>query len=57
VNITELKVIDLTGRTIMVQSPANRNSMTLDVSALPQGVYVVEVKGANSTTYKKMVKE
>lgn len=57
VDITELRVIDLTGKTLMTQVPADGNSIKLDVSTLPQGVYVIELKGENAIMYKKMIRE
>lgn len=52
----QLSVMDLTGREVIQQNLTNV-STSIDISSLPNGVYVVKLKEGNSVRVGKIVKE
>ena len=54
----EVKVIDLTGKTLNINSFVNSSQDQIDVSKLPSGVYIVEIKNqTNDVIRKKLIKQ
>jgi len=56
-NITNVTVVDMIGKTIMTHNPENATDVSLDVSALPAGVYFVKVTVGDSNKLIKVVKQ
>jgi len=56
-NISSVTVVDMIGKTIMTHTPQNETSVSLDVSALPAGVYFVKVVSGDSNKLIKVVKQ
>ena len=55
-----IKIIDATGRTLLAkegQAGKGSNFITLDPSRLPKGVYLVVLKGEDSSNVTKLVIE
>lgn len=55
--ISEINVIDVTGRTVLSSFNHNQSSVTVDCSALPSGLYFLTVKAGNNTATKKFMKQ
>jgi hypothetical protein len=55
--IQSVTVIDMIGKTIMSHSPENATDVSLDVSALPAGVYFVRVASGDASKLIKVVKQ
>ena len=51
-----IEVLDITGRTMMNQQ-VNSYSYTLDLAALPSGIYTVRFLGDGGVATKKIVKQ
>jgi hypothetical protein len=54
--IESIKIIDTQGRTINELS-LNKNDVQLDISAVENGMYILEIKGKNSVSYEKIFKQ
>ncbi|MTI21447.1 PKD domain-containing protein, partial [Fulvivirga sp. RKSG066] len=52
--VVDLKIVDLKGKTYY-EEQAIRNT-TIDTESLPDGIYILEIKQGNETTYKKIMK-
>lgn len=57
VNNAAVKLIDLTGQTLMQQNNISGNSFTLDVSTNPPGIYFIQLTVNEKIVSKKLVKE
>jgi hypothetical protein len=55
-NNRSLSVLDLAGQQILT-SPISQADITLDISKLPDGVYIVKVVGENRVQLGKFVKQ
>ena len=55
--LTELKIIDLSGRTMKDYVTRGLNEMRLNVSDLPDGVYFLHLRNAQTSMVGKFVKE
>ena len=55
-SIESVKVLDLSGRIIYEFLP-NKNDVQLDFSDTENGMYIIEIKGANSVSYEKIFKQ
>jgi hypothetical protein len=54
----EVKVIDVTGKTLYFHKSVNSSQEQIDVSKLPSGVYIVEIKNqTNNVLRKKLIKQ
>ncbi len=51
-----ISIVGIDGRTWLTQ-PANSNSTNIDVSALPQGVYLLQLDNENSRTIERFIKK
>ena len=52
-----IRLIDLQGHQVLMQSGINTNQAVLDVSSMSAGIYIVEVTDVNgNTSTKKIVK-
>lgn len=56
VNITTIKIYDLTGKQVITDKFDSKN-VNIDVSSLPKGVYMVKIGGENSTKTIKIIKD
>jgi hypothetical protein len=56
-NISNVTVIDMIGKTILMHTPDNAADVSLDVSMLPAGVYFVKVYAGDSNRLIKIVKQ
>jgi len=57
-NIVTVQVIDYTGRLVMTQNNQGENELSINVSSLQPGVYMVQLVDANNqTSVRKIVKE
>lgn len=55
--IDELRISDITGKTILVENPAGRTaSVDLNIEHLPDGIYLVRVKTLKGVSVLKLVK-
>lgn len=54
--ITTIEVLDLTGRLLLSsQPPAAHSSLTLDISSLKSGVYLIRLAAADGLSVKKLI--
>jgi len=51
-----VRVMDMQGRTLMTQGPSAADMATFDLSALPSGIYLMEVWGQDSREVSRLVK-
>lgn len=51
--ISTISIIDVLGKTIQVQSNVNANQISLDVSAISKGIYLIEVSTNEGTKVSK----
>jgi Zn-dependent metalloprotease len=56
-NISAIRVIDMLGKTIISRDAENEKSVTLDVSALPAGVYFVKVNAGDVQKLIRVIKQ
>ncbi|MEN8116243.1 MAG: T9SS type A sorting domain-containing protein [Bacteroidota bacterium] len=56
-NVRQIEVYNLVGKQVMIQQMNDQPRTTLDVSSLPQGVYVVQVSSRNGKGSKLFVKQ
>ncbi|OFX40289.1 MAG: hypothetical protein A2W95_19410 [Bacteroidetes bacterium GWA2_40_14] len=57
-NIVTVQVIDYTGRLVMTQNNQGENELSINVSSLQPGVYMVQLVDTNNQTFvRKIVKE
>jgi hypothetical protein len=55
--ILKVQIYDVTGKTVYANNSVKSSEDQIDVSKLPSGVYIVEIKNqANSVLRKKLVK-
>jgi hypothetical protein len=53
----EIRIVDMRGNTVVrQQNTASANAVTINVSALPKGTYVVEVNNGTSKEAKSFIK-
>lgn len=52
-----LKIIAITGQTVFEKSNISGNNLTLDVSILSNGIYVIQVMDANSISTSRFIKQ
>ncbi len=55
--MTSLKVISITGQVVAEKAEVTGNSITLDVSGLPSGTYIIKVTDGNSVSNSKFIKQ
>ena len=58
--VVNLRVLDLSGRVVRsdkLSTNGNQATATIDVTFLPQGVYLVELTGGQQKTITKIIKE
>ena len=55
VQVAEIYILDLTGK--VVKSVANKNTKSIDVSSLTQGVYILEVVTENGVLTNRFIKQ
>ncbi len=56
-NIKSIQVVDMIGKTLIVQEPNNERNVTLDVSVLPAGVYFVKVNTGDTQKLIRVIKQ
>lgn len=56
-NVKEVSVYSLLGKQVLTRSVKAQSALTIDVSALTSGMYLVEMKGDNGIFTKKIVKQ
>ena len=57
-NIESISIIDITGRTIINKKyNSNINRIKLNISSLPNGIYLLKISTADKTISKKIIKE
>ena len=56
-NINSIHVIDMLGKTVISNNPANEKTVSLDVSNLPAGVYFVKVNAGDEQKLIKVIKQ
>lgn len=55
--ITEINVIDISGKIVLTQTENNASSTMINISELEAGLYTIEIKNNYSSSYKKIVKQ
>lgn len=55
--IKSIGVVDMIGKTVLYQQPENETNVSVDISALPAGVYFVKVNTADSQKLIKVIKQ
>lgn len=56
-NVNEISVYSLLGKQILTRNVDGQSSLTIDVSALTSGMYLVKMEGDNGAFTKKIVKQ
>jgi len=52
--IDEIVITDIWGKTILME---NKNMETINISSLPNGIYLMKAKSQNILLYKKFIKQ
>ena len=52
-----IRIVNITGETILQREGLNGGRFTFDISSRPQGIYFVEIKTDNEIKRMKLVKE
>jgi hypothetical protein len=55
--MSEINIIDVTGKTILKEQFDETRSISIKVNTLSSGIYLAAIKNKNETIYKKFVKE
>lgn len=53
--ISEVSITDYTGRIVLSKNDIRENEMEFDLSAFPQGIYVIKVKTSSSYLIRKLI--
>ena len=56
-SVSEVRVYSLAGSMVAAADADGENSVSVDISALSQGVYIVQTDTASGTVVKKIVKK
>ena len=56
-SVSEVRVYSLAGSMVAAADAGGENSVSVDISALSQGVYIVQTDTASGTVVKKIVKK
>ena len=54
--LNSIELVDITGKTILVENNLNGNNHTIDLSAFANGIYFVKYTTENQTAIKKVIK-
>lgn len=52
-----ISLLDITGRKLLEQQTNGANTLQIDLSSLPNGMYFLELKNKNTRVHKKILKE
>lgn len=55
-NIVEARIIDQTGRVVLVQNPGS-DKLAVDIHSFPRGIYLVELKSNSTVIRKRFLKQ
>ena len=55
--VSQIEILSLEGRLLMQQKPANESAPQVDVSALPQGMYLCKITNGNQQQTLKFLKQ
>lgn len=57
VQFNVISIIDITGRIIKEEGISTGNSLQIDISKIPAGIYFIEINSGNNKFYNKIIKE
>ena len=55
--VSQIQILSLEGRLLMQQKPANESAPQVDISALPQGMYLCKITNGNQQQTLKFLKQ
>ena len=55
--VSQIEILSLEGRLLMQQKPANESTLQVDISALPQGMYLCKITNGNQQQTLKFLKQ
>jgi hypothetical protein len=55
--VSQIEILSLEGRLLMQQKPANESAPQVDISALPQGMYLCKITNGNQQETLKFLKQ
>ena len=55
--VSQIEILSLEGRLLMQQKPANESAPQVDISALPQGMYLCRIANGNQQQTLKFLKQ
>ena len=55
--VSQIEILSLEGRLLMQQKPANESTPQVDISALPQGMYLSKITNGNQQQTLKFLKQ
>ena len=55
--VSQIEILSLEGRLLMQQKPANTTAPQVDISALPQGMYLCKISNGNQQQTLKFLKQ
>jgi hypothetical protein len=55
--VSQIEILSLEGRLLMQQKPANTTAPQVDISALPQGMYLCKITNGNQQQIIKFIKQ
>jgi hypothetical protein len=55
--VSQIQILSLEGRLLMQQKPANITAPQVDISALPQGMYLCKITNGNQQQTLKFLKQ
>jgi len=53
---TNASIVDVNGKQVLTQNLDHATIVNLPLGALPQGIYILELKGENGSAYKKFIR-
>jgi hypothetical protein len=56
-SVSQIEILSLEGRLLMQQKPANTTAHQVDISALPQGMYLCKITNGNQQETLKFLKQ
>ena len=56
-SVSQIEILSLEGRLLMQQKPANESAPQVDISALPQGMYLCKITNGNQQETLKFLKQ
>lgn len=56
IKFTSMSIVDITGKQVQTQALENTTPIIIPISALAQGIYMLELKSESGPVYKKLIK-